>query len=65
MVGSDFLENIPVRNILVCPKDSVGFEVALTDWLVIWFKGFLHGAYFSGIRAADEIRDLVRDRHGK
>jgi len=22
------------------------------------FKGFLHGAYFSGVRAADEIRDL-------
>jgi hypothetical protein len=26
------------------------------------FKGFLHGAYFSGVRAANEIHDLVRGR---
>ncbi|KAF9643186.1 amine oxidase [Thelephora ganbajun] len=26
--------------------------------------GFLHGAYFSGVRAANEIRDLLRGRRG-
>ena len=41
------------------------FLTILTDWLVIAFEGFLHGAYFSGVRAAEEIRDLIQGKCGE
>ena len=37
----------------------------LTDRFVVVLKGFLHGAYFSGVRAADEIYGLVRGGRGE
>ena len=54
--------NIPVRNISVSQRELSIMGLDNSDGLVhlAVFIGFLHGAYFSGVRAADEIRDLVR-----
>jgi len=65
VVGSGLLGSIPARNILVGPLGVYWIWTILTDRLIITLKGFLHGAYFSGVRAADEILNLVRGRRGK